>query len=412
MARPFTLLKNGMLIDGTGQAPLEEAGVLIQGSTIVNAGRMDELDVPSEGRLHTIDVSGKTIMPGMIDCHVHLWFHLQRSMYDNEFRSPEMNAILAARNAKTYLESGFTSIRDVGTQGTISIAVRDAIEQGLIPGPRVKAYGRVISTTGGLGDRWPSWIDATKSSDTILVNGVNEAMKAARGMIKEGADGVKLDASGTSMSPFCPSSRRTLTLEELAAASMEAHKNGKLVAIHAENTESIKAAIKAGANTIEHGIGLDDEAIRMMKEMGVFLVPTLGNYQIRYEAGPRVTPQYALERFRELLDVHVKSFRKAYEKGVRIALGTDAGGSHYPHGSNAKDLEFNVKFGMSEMDALVSATKNAADAIGLGNQIGTITKGKLADVIVIDGNPLKDIKILQNKKRISKILKNGEIIKK
>jgi len=403
-----TVLKGGKLIDGTGNPPLKDAVVIFENSRIKAVGGEDT-KIPSDAEV--IDCSDKTIMPGLIDAHVHL----------AAIRSPEAQrnwplarvktttpliTLHAACNARRMLESGFTSCRDMAgpcssDRNLEILALREAINLGIMAGPRLVVSGWVVRT-GDEPDLWllltiprmPEYVDIPVSRP---VDGIQQIRKRIREQIKWGCDVIKIECSPR------------ITTEELNAMSDEAHLWGKRFAVHAITAEETKKAIHANADTIEHGTILDDEAIEMMIKRGVFLVTTMTVYseksQERYKA--MGVGQSFIESLKVEGEAYAKSVRKAHEAGVKIVGGTDCS-RNLLHGDNAIELELMVECGMSEMEAIVASTKTAAEAIGL-NETGTLENGKLADIIVVDGDPLKDIKILQDRKKILVVIKDGNI---
>lgn len=259
-------------------------------------------------------------------------------------------------------------------------------------------------------DYYPSWI-SSPSGLGVIVDGPVEMLKAVREMIKCGVDLIKLDGSGATISPYCPPDKPTLSMDEMKCAVTEAKRHAKRVAVHAETAQSIKDAIKAGVNTVEHGIFLDAESARLMKTNGIYFIPTIGIIQSRYRSGEKGNmPDFMLQRVKNVYERHVESLKMAADIGVKIAIGTDVGVA-IPAGKNAYEFSCFVEHGFTPMEAIIAGTRIASEALGIEHEVGTLEIGKKADIIVIDGNPLDDIDMLQDTSKISLIIKEGEIIK-
>lgn len=395
----------GTLIDGNGAEPLRDATVVIEGDTItaVNANG----DIPRGAEV--VDASGMTVMPGMIDCHVHL-MSTPRSLADRLMVPFSLMVAEALTNARTTLDAGFTSVRDAG--GTTR-GVKMAIEQGLFPGPRMRIAVSAISQTGGHGDStMPGGADlAVPNAERPrnLVDGADDARKTARLILRAGADQIKVMTSGGVLSPNDEPGATGLTPDEIAAIVYEAHAAGKTVMSHAQATQGIKNAVYGGIESIEHGIYLDDEVVAEMKRRGTYLVATLVApvwVLRRAESDPNSVPPYAIRKSKEVIDAHQASFRYAVEQGVRIAMGTDMGVG--PHGPNAEELALMVQNGMTPMGAIVAATRTAAECARLGKLTGSIEPGKRADILAVNGDPLSDIAILQDQTKLALIMKDGK----
>jgi imidazolonepropionase-like amidohydrolase len=397
----------GTLIDGTGVEPARGATLVLDGDTIVGIDRGGS--VPRDAEV--VDAAHLTVMPGMIDCHVHLgsstWGVQQRLMMPFS-----LIVAHALNHARTTLEAGFTSVRDAA--GTPR-GVKMAIEQGLFPGPRMRIAVSALSQTGGHGDSvMPNGANVRAVSELPLtvVDGVEGVRRATREVLRAGADQIKVHTSGGVMSPNDEPGATGFSPDEIAAIVYEARAAGKTVMAHAQATQGIKNAVLGGIQSIEHGIYLDEEVVDEMKRRGTFLVPTLVAplwVVRRAEKDPSSVPPYALRKAREVMADHQASFRLAVERGVRIAMGTDTGVG--PHGTNAEELERMVEGGMTPMQAIVATTRTAAECARIAHLTGTLEVGKRADLLGLDGDPLADIRILQNKDRLSLIMRDGQIIK-
>ncbi len=371
------------LINCRGDEPIQDAVVLVDEGRIVGSGRREEVAVPREAEV--IDLSGKTLLPGLIDAHVHCILDATGDPMANLMgESPAVWALKGARHLRATLEAGVTYIRDVGGMEHVDIDLRDAVASGLIVGPIMQVAAHVITMTGGHGHAIGREAD-----------GVGEVARAAREQLKAGADLIKVIATGGVMTPGVEPGSAQMSEEEMAVAVREAHNAGRRVATHAQGTEGIKNSIRAGVDSVEHGIFLDEEAIEMMREGGVYLVPTLVAPYWIVEAGvEQGIPDYAVRKASSVMESHRASFRLALEAGVKIAMGTDAGTPFNCHGQNAYELKLMVEAGMTPTEALHSATRVGAELLGVQDQVGTIEEGKRADMIVVDGDPLVDIDVM------------------
>jgi imidazolonepropionase-like amidohydrolase len=305
-------------------------------------------------------------------------------------------ALRGSSNARTLLEYGFTTVRNCGSSHGVDLALRAAIERGYVRGPRLLAAGACVTMTGGHG-----WMMGRE------VNGADEARKAAREQLKAGVDLIKIMATGGVMTPGVEPGSAQLTVEEMRAAVEEAHKAGRKTATHAQGTQGIKNAILAGLDSIEHGIFLDEEVVGMMVERGVALVPTLAApYHIVRGGTEAGIPEYAVEKSKRVIDAHNASFKLALKAGVTIAMGTDCGTPLNQPGLNALELELMVKAGMTPLEALVASTSVAAKVCDRP-QLGALSKGLLADILVVDGNVSQDVTLLQKKGNVKLVVKDG-----
>ncbi len=386
------LLRNATVFDGTGAPPRSGLDVLVEGDRIAAVGS----DLAARADAEALDLTGRTLMPGLIDCHVHLTF-----MGDPNEVSPAtpvpVLAWNAAENARHTLEAGVTAVRDLGAREAVAILLRDAVAAGRLPGPHIRAAGAAICMTGGHG--W--WIGR-------LADGADEVRRAVREQLRAGADCIKLIATGGVMTPGVDPRSPQLTEEELRAGVEEAHKAFQKVGSHAQATAGIKNAVRAGVDSIEHGIYLDDEAIAEMKARGTFLVPTLVAPENISRHGVKAgIPAYMVEKSDRAREAHRESFRLAVRAGVRIAMGTDAGTPFNRHGANAEEIALMVECGLPPRDALVAATRNAAELLDMLDDAGTIAPGKRADLLIVDGDPLADVRVLCDPTRIIAVLKAG-----
>ncbi len=376
------LFTGGQVFDGTGAAPAD-ADV-----TVVD-GRIVEVGTDLDGD-RSVDLAGGTLLPGFIDCHVHVMFggldiwRLLQTPFSYQF-------YIAARNLEATLQTGITTVRDAGGA---DLGVKQAVDDGLVRGPRMQISITMISQTGGHGDGWMAsgqhvrLLDPHPGRPSGVVDGEQEMRRKVRELVRAGADVIKVATSGGVMSPRDHPHHAHFRLRELEVLVEEATAAEVFVMAHAQAEQGIKNAVRAGIRSIEHGIYLDDEAIELMVEHGTYLVPTLvapmGVIEAA-ETGASIT-EAALRKAREVVEVHVESFRKAVAAGVKVALGTDSAVT--PHGRNLAELPLMEAGGMSPAEVLVSATGGAADLLGVVADRGTIEPGKRADLVIVDGDPL------------------------
>jgi len=398
----------GCLIDGSGGPVLKNGSIVVKGNRIHSVGPSEAVQIPDQARV--FDISGMTIMPAMIDMHVHLYWNGEPNLALHSYKeSTAFRAVKAVAYIQRSLEAGFTTLRSGGEVGFLDVALRDAAELGVIWGSRVIASGYSISGTGGHADKFPPWLYRTDEV-RLLADGPDECLKAVRNQIKMKVDWVKFHASGGVMDPFSNPQLQEYSDKEMETIVNEAHARGKPVFAHAQGAHGIRAAVRAGVDSIEHGFYLEDDIIEMMLKKGTYLIPTLVALRKIIEAGEKGgIPKESVEKAIPHGEAHAASFRKAYEAGVKICMGTDCGSPYNYHGDNAYELYLMVKNGMKEMDALVACTKRAAEALRMKDKIGTLENGKWADLLVVKGDPLKDIRVLVQKENIKLVMKEGKI---
>ena len=352
------------------------------------------------------------MLPGLIDCHVHFTGQWGYDLLRSLMTPPSLSVLYGVPNARATLEAGVTTVRDAGGSPA---ALKIAIERGLFPGPRMLVAVSFLSQTGGHGDSMmPCCIDLGDNLPPDVpagvVDGPEEMRHAVREILRAGADWIKLCTSGGVLSSADSPHHAQFTVEEIAVAVYEAATQGKRCMAHAQSNRGIKNALEAGIASIEHGIYLDDEAIEMMLKNDVYLVPTLVAPQDVIDlaaAKPGLLPDYAVNKAREVMVTHRASFRRAVEAGVKIAMGTDTGVG--PHGGNARELGLMVENGMTPMQAIVASTRNAAALLHLDDRLGTLAPGMLADLLLVDGDPLGDVRVLEDADRLALVLKGGAI---
>ena len=395
------------LIDGTGSPATEQATVMIENDRITAAGRGTDVQVPSDAEV--IDGSGMTLLPGLIDSHDHLasfGYDLAGRWGLTEPRSQRHMRIASV--LKQALESGYTAVRDAGG---LDAGFREAVDEGLIPGPRLQVALGFITPTGGMADRTtPSGLNPQALSDFSLPLGVADGPEEMRIKVREmcraGADAIKTATTGGASSrPGLGPKDMFMSRDELEALVDEAHARGRRVMCHALGGPGLRAAIEVGVDSIEHGAYLDEDPglLAMMAEKDIFFTPTFGVYTFHATVG---TP-HGRARAAELREHHVRSLVMALESGVKVAAGTDEGG--WVHGNNAHEISCLVSAGMSPMQAIVAATGRAAECLGLEDEIGTIASGKKANLILVDGDPLRDVTILEEGKSVKLVMKDGEV---
>jgi len=395
-----TVLHGGTVFDGSG-APGAAADVLIEGGKIVDVAPQLDGD---EG----VDVSGKWLLPGFFDCHTHVMFGPEMMDTGRRVNTPFSTRFYdAVHNLEATLRQGVTSIRDAAGA---DLGVKTAVDRGRIRGPRMQISIAMLSQTGGHGDGWTvCGAELGLGGDYpgmphAVVDGPDAMRQKVRELLRAGADVIKVATSGGVLSPRDDPRHGHFRDDELEVLVAEASAAGKFVMAHAQATEGIKAAVRTGIRSIEHGIYLDDEAIGMMLDRGTFLVPTLsaprGVFAAR-DAGIPV-PDVFIKKCEMVIEVHTESIRRAIEAGVKVAMGTDSGVC--PHGQNARELALMAECGMSPTDALVATTRTAADLLGVADQLGTLEPGKRADLVVVDGDPLELDKLPD---RISQVWKDG-----
>lgn len=399
------VLRAGELIDGTHAEPQRPAVVVIEGDRIAAVGE----DVPVPRDATVIDLGDATLLPGLIDLHTHLTdkvgIHWEEVLVET---TPAQAALHGAANALTTLRSGFTSCRDMGpTWPYVDVDLRDAIDEGVIPGPRMMVAGNYVSATGGAGDarQFSIYVDVPIVQN--LADGVDAVRRVVRTNLKNGADFVKILATGAVLSRGIPPGAQQYSDEELRVAVEEANRWGRAVASHAHGTEGIKAAIRAGVRTIDHGSMLDEEAVRLLKDSdATSYVPTLYVGAAILEQGQALgIPSSEIERMRQVMQYQNDSFRLALAAGLEIGFGTDAG--VFAHGENAREFAMRVELGEDPMASIVSATGTSARIMGWEDRVGTVEVGKLADLIAVGGDPLEDITELE---RVIWVMKGGAVV--
>ena len=392
MTTKQTFYKGFTLIDGTGGKPLQNAFMIVEDKKIKKIGKL--VDAETTKGYDVVDLHGKYVMPGMINAHVHIIMEPVADPNKLLMTESKYKTLLrGVANLKKHLHSGTTFFRDMGGYDYMDIVLRDEVKSGLVEGPEFLASGKVVTMTGGHG-----WMMGREA------DGPEETRKAAREQLKAGADVVKIMATGGVMTPGVEPGSPQLEEDEIRSAVAEAHKAGKKTATHAQGTTGIKNAIRAGIDSIEHGIFLDDEAVQMMVDNGTYLVPTLvAPYFIVKNGIAAGIPKFAVDKSEYVMKYHVDSFKKAHKAGVKIAMGTDSGTPFNQHDGGPWEVKLMVENGMTPMEGIMAATRNGAECLGIDKDYGTIERGKFADFIVLDENPLENIDALFDVKSVYKL---------
>jgi imidazolonepropionase-like amidohydrolase len=404
-----TYIHAGRLIAVPGRAPLGPSTIIVDNGRILEV-RPGYAEPPAGGQ--AIDLKGKTVLPGLIDSHVHLSSDRggEQALLASVRDDPPLHAFEAQMNGMKTLRAGFTTVRNLGDDEGLTLGLREAVKRGWVQGPRIVDAASSISTTGGHMDGRGAMNDelvAHLPNPENLCDGVDSCRRVVRRQIDRGADVIKLATTGGVNSG---TGLGTRMFEDEARALVEtAHAYGRKVAVHAHGVDGIKLALRAGADSIEHGTVMDEEAIRLFKRTGAYYVPTLSTvngYLERLAKDPNAYTGAVKQQIEWRIGITGQSLLKAYPAGVKIAFGTDAGVSK--HGRNADEFELMVKYGMPPVEAIKAATVNAADLLGLANEIGTVERGKSADIIAVAGDPLTDVRVLKD---VDFVMAQGAVIK-
>ena len=399
-----TILRPGRILDvRTGELRSHQA-IVTEGERILQIGPAGEVQAAAGDT--TVDLPEATLLPGLIDMHTHLTMDLSSAGYSGLGISTAREALHGARNARRTLEAGFTTVRNVGANDYADIALRDAINDGDVIGPRIVASGPALGITGGHCDE-NLLPPAFHFQGGGVADGVEAVQHKVREVIKYGADVIKICATGGVLSKGDDPNASQFTLEEMKAIVADAHRLGRRVAAHAHGAEGVRWASEAGVDSVEHGHLMDDAAIATLKKNGTYLVPTLFLTEYLQQNMERNdVPEFAKQKMRWIAGAAQQNVKKAFDAGVKVAFGTDAG--VYPHGLNAGEFHVYVKLGMTPLAAIQTATLNAADLLGWTKQVGTLEPGKFADLVAIDGDPTKDVTTLEH---VRFVMKGGVVYK-
>ena len=401
-AHPIALHAGHVLEVKSGKM-LNDQVLLIEDGKIISSGSATEAKAPADAV--RIELPTATVLPGFIDAHTHLTMD-PKFGYETLALSGSRQALIGAKNARLTLLAGFTTVRNVGAKDFSDVALRDAINAGDVPGPRMLVSGPPLSITGGHCDNNMLPFEYQATSDGVA-DGISAVQHKVRENIKYGADLIKVCATGGVLSLGDNPQHSQYTLEEMKAIVADAHRLGRKVAAHAHGAEGIRWAAEAGVDSVEHGSYIDDAGIAAMREHGTYLVPTLylGDWMID-NAGLTRLPAPLLAKAKEVIPAARKNIARAFSAGVKVALGTDA--AVYPHGLNAHEFETMVKLGLTPLQSIQAGTVNAADLLGWSGKVGTLEPGAWADIVAVDGDPLQDITTLQ---RMKFVMKGGEVVK-
>jgi imidazolonepropionase-like amidohydrolase len=398
------VVRVGHVLDVKSGKTLVNQAIVIQAGKLVSVSPAAEVKTSSADQI--IDLPQGTVLPGLIDAHTHLDEGPENHGYPGLAVSVPRHALIGARNARATLEAGFTTIRNVGADGFSDVALRDAINAGDIPGPRMLVSGPALSITGGHCDNNLLPFEYHATADGVA-DGIAAVQHKVRENIKYGADLIKVCATGGVLSQGDDPQASQYTLEEMKAIVADAHRLGRRVAAHAHGAQGILWASEAGVDSVEHGSYIDDAGIAMMNKNGTYLVPTLYVAEWVVENAERMhLTANMLNKAREVMPMARKNIAHAFASGVKVAFGTDAG--VYPHGTNAHEFAIMVKLGLSPQQAIQAATVNAADLLGWSDKVGSLEAGKWADIIAVDGDPLQDVTTLQH---VKFVMKGGVVVK-
>ena len=410
-APKVTYIKAGRLFDSTTDAVKSNMVVVVEGERIARIAPAADVAIPKDATV--IDLSSYTVLPGLIDCHTHITGRADKYDEINSFKDSVYDSVIAGVvQSRLTLNAGFTTIRDVGSAPFAAVDLRRNIDAGYIPGPRIVASGPGISITGGHGDlnNYSPETSVTlfpHERDYNIADGPDQVRHVIRAQVKYGVDVIKILASGGVLSKGDQPGAPQFTLEELRVAAETAHMTGRKIAAHAHGAQSIKDAIRAGIDSIEHASLVDDEGIALAKEHGTYFVMDIYNDDyILGKAKDFNIPEEFIKKEKALGQLQRDNFAKAFKAGVKMAFGTDAG--VYPHGDNGKQFFYMVKYGMSPAQAIRAATSSAADLIGRSKDVGTLEAGKYADIIAVSADPLADVRALEN---VSFVMKGGKVYK-
>src|SRR5262245_31948215 len=412
LATGTTVITNGTLVDGTGRPPVRDAAVVLTDGTIAYAGRSARVPTMQTG-FNRIDARGGTIMPGLVEAHFHPTYFNVAALEDLDIKYPvEYVTLLAAANAQLALECGYTAARSGGSLFNIDVWLKKAIENDLVPGPRLAASGREICGVGGLMDWNPDYRKIGMEGLVLLVNGPEEARSAVRKLVKDGVEWVKTYPTGDAAAPDT-NDHHTLcmTFEEMHAVVATAHNHHLKVTGHCRATAGIKNALKAGYDTLEHGTFMDDEALEMLLARNVPVVPALQFEHASIERGPEVgMPQAVIDGHKGTLEGGAESARRILRAGGRLGMGGDYGFFWNPHGTYAKELTFFVRYvGLTPLEVIRCGTLTGAEIMGREKEFGSLEAGKLADVLVVDGDVIADIRVLEDRSRFLAVMQGGII---
>jgi imidazolonepropionase-like amidohydrolase len=406
------VLKNARVIDGTGAPPREGCSLVIEGERLLNVGSLRAGDQPVGPGVQTIDLGGRTVIPGLVEAHMHLSYNNVKVIADLDLNCPpEYSTLVSARNAELALACGYTAARSAGSVHAVDVALKRAINEGLYPGPRLLAASRDIVATGGMSDWNPSYLKLGMEGLAMIADGCDQIRAAVRRAIKDGADVIKCYIGGDALLPHTPIADCTYTLPEVQTLVEEAHLRGRIASAHVRGERSTRMAAEAGVDSIEHATYASPETLKMIADKGLIIVPGLRYLYSIIENGPKFGITEAIwgpAGLKQEIEQAAETYRRARELGIPLCPGGDFGFAWNPHGEYAKDIQVFVDvIGFSPVEAIACATKNGAALMRMSDRIGTLEKGKLADLVLVDGDPAKDIAVLQDRSRLS-VMKGGQ----
>ena len=411
LAAGTLVIRNGQLVDGTGAAPVPDGVVVAKDGRITFAGPVSQApEIPPDAR--QIDAGGGTILPGLVEAHYHPTYFNVADLADLDIKYPvEYVTLLAAANAKLALECGYTAARSGGSLHNIDVWLKRAIENDIHLGPRLAASGREICGSAGLMDWNPDYLQLGMQGLILLVNGADEARAAARKLVKDGVEWIKTYPTGDAASDHADHHSLCMTFEEMAAVVSEAHNYKTKVTGHCRANEGIKNALRAGFDTLEHGTFMDAEALDLLMKRNTPVVPALQFEWASVQRGPSFgMSQKVVDGHQETLDAGCESARMILRAGGRIGLGGDYGFAWNPHGDYAKEISFFVNYvGFTPLEAIRCATLTGAEIMGRANEFGTLAPGKLADVLVVDGDVIADIRLLEDRRQFVAVVQGGVV---
>ena len=413
-----TLFLNAKLIDGNGGPPAENAAVRVEGNRITHVGKTADWGENPDGNQRVLDLGGKALMPGLTEGHFHCSFWGVRELPDLDLKLPaERTTVYAVKNLELALRCGYTSVASAGALHRIDVTLRDMINEGVIQGPRMAASGRDICATSGMLDWNPSFWKLGMDGLAIFADGVEEVRKAVRQNIHEGCDVIKMYVTGEGLlRPGVPPEETMYSYEEIAVAVDEAHKRNRQFAVHVRGDDGVKLCVKAGVDVLEHATYADDESIALIAERkdSLFVVPGLGYHWGILEKGVAcgIPPEVLeLTQYQDEWERGCQAMDKLRKAGVRVVPGGDYGFVWCPHGEYAKDIElFVTDMGFSPMEAIVASTKHGSELMRMETETGTVEAGKCADLLVVDGDPLENIAILQDRSKLAVVMKDGKVM--
>ena len=412
------LFVNAKLIDGNGGRPVEDGAVRVEGNRITHVGRTADWGESPDGNNRVVDLNGKTLLPGLTEGHFHCSFWGVRELPDLDLKLPaERTTVYSVKNLELALRCGYTSVASAGALHRIDVTLRDMIDEGVIPGPRMAASGRDICATSGMLDWNPSFWKLGMDGLAIFADGVDEVRRAVRQNIREGCDVIKMYVTGEGLlRPGMPPEETMYSFEEIAVAVDEAHKRNRQLAAHVRGNDGVKLCVQAGVDVLEHATDADDEAVAMIavRRDRMFVVPGLGYHWGILQRGVECgIPPEVMEAtlYQEEWELGCEAMEKLKNAGVRVVPGGDYGFVWCPHGEYAKDIElFVTDMGFSPMEAIVASTKHGSELMRMETETGTVEVGKLADLLVVDGDPLADIAVLQDRSLLALVMKDGKVM--